>query len=287
MAKAQPKRISNRPSQAEEGGGLPSDFDAVIKEARYTTWEEAGPKALVGGRDADDPALMLVLEMEDETERNEFLSAGKANRVQPGEDGEFLVPAEGLDDDKAPSGLSASSNANIFLTSVVKADFDEDKLDEGISSLAGIKAHFVRVPQPKREGVARAEGDAPKRPPTVLTISEIYPDKKAGKKAGAGAKPAAKATGKKAVEPEADDEDAAEGDEVTEAAQAVVAELLEDPKFKKGIPKAKLFTAVFNKLSKDKAPNKKEIVALVQDEDFLGDGPWTYDAEAELLTAAE
>jgi hypothetical protein len=283
MAKRKSRAISLRAKDAEEG--LLSDADITITEAIWTTWAQADERALVGGREAEDPALKLTLEPDEGDTLEQFLSAGKANRVVPSDDGEdeadegeFLIPAEG----SSARGMSKSCNAFIFLQSAAKPaegklKFPEEKYDDGISCLEGLRCHVLRVPQPKRSGLPTEEGE---RERTVLTVREIY-ELPGGKKAGR------KTSRRKTEEPDDDDTGEDEGgDEVTEKAQGIVVKVLD--KHPKGLSTDALVKAAFPFASKA-GKDRKDILELIQDEDFLGDddAPWEYNARRNRITPIE
>lgn len=285
---AKPK-VSLRPSDAETG--LLSDEDVTIVDALFTTWQDAGENALVGGREGDDPCLKLVLEREDSEDEEpyvQYLSAGKANRLVPSEDGEeeadegpFVAPAEGSN----AKGLGDSCNANIFLKSAVKPangklKLSEAALDNGVrDALSGMRCHLLRVPQPKRAGLPVDE-DEEQRQHTVLTVSEIYelPGKKTkAPRTKAGTKKKVKTRTKPEPEEEEEEEEEEEGgdDAAVEKAEEIITSILESKGEVKVTALAKL---VFPKASKAGAL-KKEILALVKDQYFLGeeDRPWMFD----------
>jgi len=281
-----------RPENAE--AGILSNADIMITSARYCLAQEAGEQYVTQGREAEDPVAELgYVYLDDDHEPIEpeeeirpiYLSAGKAARLVPSEDGEepaeegpFLVPAE----DSKAKGLSDQCNVYHFLKSCKgpaegKLRLDTAVLDDkGIPALVGLKLHILRVPAPGRTTVEEGA-----RERTILTCHEIYALPK-GVKGGKAVVP-----GKKAKERE-EEEAGGGGDEgedsVETEAQALVVAALEKAG-KKGIEKDAVVKAIFTAAAK--SPNRKKIIALAQDEDFLSDddAPWNYDADDEKLTA--
>lgn len=302
---AKPKRkFSMRPENAE--AGILSNADIVITGARYCRASEAGEQYVTQGREAEDPVAELSYQLLDDDKdpveseeeiRPIYLSAGKAARLVPSEDGEepaeegpFLVPAE----DSKAKGLSDQCNVYHFFKSCKspaegKLQFDTAILDEkGIPALVGMKLHILRVPSPNRGGGAIPEDGTRER--TILTCQEIYALPKG--KAGLKKKPAEEAEteeetpkGKKAkAEPEADADEGDQGDDVETEAQGLVVAALEKAG-KKGIEKSAVTQTIFSAAAK--SPNRKKIIALAQSDDFLtdDDAPWNYDADKERLTS--
>lgn len=297
MAKSTRKRLSLKPSEAEKGGsfGFPNGGKVTITEAKFGTWEEAGEKALKGGRKADDPALIITGDVDGADDPvTEFIGAGKANRSQPSDDGEFLEVAEG----SAAVAVNDNSSTNIFLTSLCdkkkqgKMVLDEDDLDNGISKfLVGLVFVAGRM-IPKREGDnLDAEGREVKLKP-VLVAEEVI-KKPSGE--GSGGKKSKRAAAddeeedakpKRRKPAEDDEEEAApkkkkvakeveveeSDDEDTEAqAEKLVEEVLGLPKYRKGLPKDDAFAAIYTQAKANDVPvaARKEIMALVEDDKWM------------------
>lgn len=294
MAKS--KHASTKPSEAEKGGGafgFPPGSVVTIKEASWARWEDAGEKAIVKSRSGDDPALRIVGEIEggDGEAREVFLSAGKATRgLHPSRDGEFLDIEEGA----TATAIADGCNADVFLKSISdkkahkKMAVPEELHDDGISAvLVGLKfvAGGIVI---KREGL-----DNPSRP--TLVADEIVELPKAARKGKAkdeddedDEKPARRRKAKPAVEDDdEDDEDEkpkrgrkSGGGDAEAKAEKAMAEVLDNPKYKKGLPVEKAWTAVFNLVREDE--DKKAILALIEDEDWLtGDRPWQVKGKGE------
>lgn len=303
------RKFSMRLADAEDG--FLSNADVTIKEAHFGTWQEAGEKALVNGREADDPQLTIVFEGEDGQEfRPERFGAGKAARLVPSEDGEepaeegqgpFLIPAE----DSKAAGLHKQSTAYQFLASLVKPAKGKLKLsddawgDKGTEALVGMRIHVVRVPDPRQaRGTALAEGEKER---TILVCDEIYELGGSGK-AGKSAKPKkARADDddedenpkrkKKPAEDDDDDdagdEDEAEGgdEDASTEAEKVVVKMLE--KAGGSLAISALAKKSFSLIAK--SANKGEILELFQDEDWIGDDdrPWNVNAKKQTIESVE
>lgn len=285
MAKKQAK-FSMRPEMAEEGI-FGNNVDVTIAEALYCTWDDAGEDALKGGREANDPCAKISFETEDGSSHVQYFSAGKGTRLCPSEDGEepaesgpFIMPTE----DSPAKGLNKQSNAYHLLNSLCKPasgklKLDSHKLDEvGLKALEGIRCHLVRVPSPNQGSFVQEEGAQPR---TIIVVNEIYElGKGGGKGTAAKGKPGPKAV-KAAKEEEEGDSDS---DDMTTEAQTMVVKALAKAG-DDGIVKDKLVKAIFAAAAK--SANRKEILAMVQEEDFITEGPWLYDEESETLTSAE
>lgn len=279
---AKQKHLSVKPSEAEAGGnfGWPAGSTVEIIGAKWGTWEEAGEKALVGERSADDPALILEgqIEGEDNARPPVFLSAGKAKRAVPSSDGEYLDPADG----SSATAFNNQCKAYYFLESLTdkkthgKNAMPEDQLDNPISEvLVGLK-FVVGTKKVKQPGGDKGEG-------TAMVVEEIV-ELPGGKKKS------------KKKEEDQDDEDVApkkgkgkaKADEVQDekAAMRAVVALLENPKNRNGVPSAQLYTKVYNSVKGE--DNADAIMEFVKDDEWCQDGerPWEYDSDEELYKKA-
>jgi hypothetical protein len=255
MKQEQKAGASLRASDMVEGGGLLDDVEATITNIRFALWD-------YGGRVADQiPAVEVELETDNGEKATQYWSAGKSKDWVPSADGRRLEPIGNA------KGINVSSNAGILLTSIVNAGFPEDKIGDDISVFEGMVAHFIRVPAPKRSGLAKAPradgrdfGEA-----TILTVDKIVklPWEK-GKVARGGATSKASGAGARAPEQAQD--------LTTKATETAMAILADNPG---GIPKAKLATTVFQSLKDD--PDRNAIVQIVYKDDFLSAGPWKFE----------
>lgn len=283
---AKERRASSNPDKAESGGnlGFPAGAVVTLTAASYTTWEEAGESALKGGREADDPALKLVGDIEGgEDDVEHFLGAGKAERLQPSKDGEYLIIPEGSN----ATGLSNSCNTFHFLESACdskahgKLAVDKDAIDERISTLVGLK--FVAGKKVIEREFDNDGGNRGKPRPT-LVVEEIVAKGKGSTKS------------KKKDEDEDEEEEApargkkgkgkSDDDDAEKQAEKAVLDVLALPKYRKGLPRDRAFNAVYNLVKGE--DNHKEITEFVNDDDWISDSdrPWNFDSDEQLITEA-
>lgn len=244
-----------QPKNMVEGSGLLDDVDVTVKESRIVVWDYNGKVYPAV------PAIKWVMELEDESLVEQYWSIGKATEWAPNEDGTKLVALG------KQTGINKSTNGAILLTSAVNAGFPENKIDE-ITCFDGLKAHMIRIPAPKRAGLApRApREDGKTYDDTILTVKSVislpWEKKGGGAKAPAPAKTKAAASGTPPSAP----------DGVKDEATTVLVELLsENPD---GISKNQIPPLAFKKLGSN--PNRNTILAVLFSENFLSSGPWTY-----------
>jgi hypothetical protein len=238
--------ISFKPSEGSEGGGLLDNVDVVWKECRLKMWD-------YNGTQPETPALRIDMELENGDSATQYFSMGNIAKedYKINEDETGLIKTV-----KTPRSLAKSSNFLILMDSLVKADFPEDKLENDSSIFDGLECHMVRVKAPERKGLPpkkpRADGKVYEAMNFVVDVIHKFPwDKKGSTK------------GKK--------EEAS--DEVAEKTSAAILEILEaNPK---GMAKAKLAGAVFNKLKGDK--DAMAAAQLANKDEFLKEGMWNYE----------
>lgn len=240
---------SLKPSDAVEGGGLLDNVDVMWKEVLFEMWDYNGTQAA-------SPALKVAMELDDGGEAVQYFSCGKAEDWTPSKDGKKLVPIGGA------RGLNKASNFMILLDSLIKADFPEDKIGDDCSVFEGLEAHMVRVPAPKRPGLApakaRADGRTYER--TNLVVDKIL--KLPWEKKGATSKSTSK-------------ESTGVDDAVAEKTTAAILEIIED--LGKPITKQQLAGKVHTKLSKEKDKDAMAAAQLANKDDFLNNGPWSFE----------
>jgi hypothetical protein len=284
------------------GGGIVEDNDVEVVSAKW----RCAPKADYREEcEADDDGAVPVLDLEvkvldgDSDEPvHVILSAGNIERVQPAGGGKYLVGKP----------LSPGCNAGIFLSSLKDAGFDTRSLTNDIGGMDGQAMHFLRIAAPKRTGLPvdpAEEGKGNRRPSTVLTVTELLekkkgaPKKKAAKPAveddDEDEAPAPKKKGAKPVKPSVDedenDEDEADEDEapapkkgkkgaadptVTDA-EKFVAEAIK--KAGGSLAVDDVYEAAFKKVKLQEPAQRKKLVALIGDEEWLQDAerPWSED----------
>jgi len=230
--------ISLKPSEMSAGGGLWGDLDATVTGMAFKT----SPPGY-----AQVPVTVLEVNViEDSGEEHEqFLSCGKGNTPTP--DG------KGLEDG---GKFNSGSNAGLFLASVITGGFPENRLEEDVSIMVGMKAHFERAAAPKRNIAKAPRADGRVFEDTVLIVTKVLqlpwdaPKTVKGKSGSAKTKTVAGKGG---------------GDEIGKiAGEAVMQAVIENPD---GLTKQQLAAKVFQ-IVKGKE-EKAEIVKKVYDDAFL------------------
>jgi hypothetical protein len=255
--------VSWAPEDQEAGGGLITDVDVDFKSVDCEEWDYNGKV------ETPVPALHILMVDAEGEEHHQYLSCGSLEKIVPSEDGSTFVPAEG----SSTKGIPASSNGGIFMRSLGDCGYPFTS-DQGLPDdydprnirqlLQGMNAHILRVPQPKRPGIAEPEAKPGKRafPKESLTVTKInrYPWDKQTKGKATTSKGKVGPKGKAAVE---------EDDDATTAAVEVVTELLSSKKYaKSGINvEDDLFNVVFAAVKQ--RPDRKAICAAIQEESFL------------------
>lgn len=260
--------------------GLKDDFRGKIVNAVYGPWDYDG--------NIDEPVLGVRLTVEVEGEDEPFVqwwSAGDLTAFAPSQDGvnaceEGEVGPYAVKVGKR-TALSGSTNFAHLMKSIVDAGaasgkFDRSNLTNSLECLEGIDAHWNRVPQQKRSGMAGSGGEGKKN--DVLVITEIfgYGEEEEKPKKSVG-KPASKPAPKGKVKEE-EDEDTDSGDSLDDQLNEIIIEALGEGKLKK----SKLPALILGKMGK--SPNKAAAVQRVTKADFLEAGPWTYDADSGTLS---
>lgn len=259
--------MSLKPSEMKHGTGLINDVDVTVREARWVSWDYQGK--------IQTPVLAMGITFvtDDGEEHDQYFSAGNdaLKSFVPSKDGKTTVAV------KEGGGLNDNSTLALFMVSLVEAGFPEDKLGDDATALEGLYCHIVRKPQPKREGIAKQEGQ---REQTYIAVEKIHSlpwEKKVSKPGGVAAKksvvgkPAAAAAAGKtngAAAPTDDSElDAKAMGAVMDAAMGNGG----------SIAKSGLSQAIFKALVKD--PDRNKVVTLAFKDEFLAaEGrPWTYD----------
>ena len=257
-------------------GGLKDDFRGKIVGAAYCRWDYDG--------NIDEPVLgaKLTIEVEDEDEPFEQVwSAGDLAAFVPSQDGK--TPCE--EDEEGPYAVRVGKRAQLnnntnfahLMTAIIDAGeaskkFTRKNLTASLECLVGLDAHWNRVPQKKRSGLATAEGET-QRARDVLVVTEVfgYGESK-GKPNGKAGKPVVKSK-KEEEEVKADEQEETPDDKL----QTVILEALDEAggTLKKG----KLATIVLKAMAKDK--DKSKAVKRCTEIDFLGDSdrPWTFDED--------
>jgi len=236
------------PDTFVEGAGLLGDVNVKWKEVKFEEWDYDGKVAQA------IPALKITMEVEDQEDAvDQYFSCGGAKDWTPSKDGKKLVAVG------TATGINKSSNFAILMASLVEAGFPPEKIEDDCTVFEGLECHMIRVPAPKRPGLVstpRADGKVYEKTNMVVDVISKLPWEAKGKKGTA-------AKGK------AEPEESGVEDKATETIMAI---LEENPK---GLDKKKLASAVFNALKTD--PDRKEIMKIVYDDEFLGSGPWEFE----------
>lgn len=245
------KGVGLAPSSMVEGGGLLSDIDVTIKEASFVMWDYAGKKPI------PVPAARFLMADGEGVDHEQYWSAG-SGKFAPSPDGSRLVPLVG------DAAINSGSNFALLIQSIVNAGFPENRLEDDITIFQGMKAHMERVAAPRRNIQKAPRADGKVYEDTVLIVTKIIklPWEAAGK-GGSKAKPTGKAA---PAEPEEGGED-----EMSGLAMTTVMGLLTE---KGRMTKQQLLGAVFQALKED--PNRNAIVQVINQDEFLKGGPWTY-----------
>lgn len=233
------------PSTFVEGTGLISDVDAAFKEVEFVLWDYNGkiPEPA--------PALRALLGVEGE-EVEQYWSAGSAREFVPSDDGKMLLPVG------SQAGLNKNCNAVQLLQSIADAGFEdaEHKIEDDISIFEGMIAHVVRVPAPKRPGLAKpARADGRVYEDQVLVVDSIIK------------LPWESEKGKKAAPKEE-----TEAGPLEDKATATVLEVLEKHK---SVDKKQLVGFAHSVLKGDS--DRSAIITMIYKDEFLKDGPWSFD----------
>ena len=249
MAKER-RGASLRPSDAASGIML-DDVDVTLENLRFT---DEPPQGYQHG------SLFLEVSFsgKDIENTSQHYSAGSLDRFIPSDDGLRAVPADEDDyeEDGSPSiSLVKSTNAILFLKSIVDNGFDEEKIGDEVDVFEGINVHLRQVPQPKRSGLDSDD----KKPGLILLVTKI--NALAGEKKAKGKGKARKA---KPVE--------VSGDVTEKATDTVIAAVAAS---ENGLKKKELLVEIFKALAKD--DDRTAVVQLVKSDEFLESGPWTYE----------
>lgn len=268
MSPKEPMGASLNPEDFSKGGIL-NDEDIECMDAGFFTGEDAveQTEGLAKYRDYAENlflgALLKVTSGESKGEQDwQYWSAGKLIYWEPSKDGSRTVKAEGSTSEK----LTDSCNAYILMASLVDSGYPRDQFTDDVRTLlTGLKAHVIRVDQPKRAGLAgSSDGD---RARTVLTVDRIADDSPVGlpgkKTRGKGrAKPTA-------VETSSNGKVNEEEEDLEQIALMTIAEVLIDADGGP-IKKTSLFNRMLKKLQKPYPDDFKEIIKFAGDDEWLG-----------------
>lgn len=257
------RRISNRPSDAESGGGAPDNVDAEILLAEATTFD-------YGGKYEPIPALHVQFKIEGhEQVQDQYYSAGDLSRLVPLEDGSAFAPAEG----SSANGLNDSSNVYLFMVALHDHGFPDDKMDD-FHNLEGLVGHLNAVaPKKKREGL---EGG--NKPIAVFTKIHKMPWEQAKGKGQPSTTSRGASTPSKASASSAN----GDSDLNTECINAIVTLLGENDNT---LPAKNLGMAVFK--SNPKNPQRAAMLKHIADKSFFNQDDLPFVSDGETVTMLE
>jgi hypothetical protein len=250
--------ISLNPQDAV-AGGLLDDANVKWTEASFVMWDYGGK--------SDQPVPALCVKMEDENgeEHEQYWSIGRAQDWAPSEDGKELVAVG------QKTSLNSNSNAMILLESLINAGFPADQLGERIDILEGLKAHMIRVAAPSRPGLDSQQQGQQK---TILTVDEILqlPWESGKSSKGSKGNKGGKGGGKSAASSGGQSGGGSDEEALKEKATSTIMEVLGE---EGSVEKKNLPNKIFAKLKQD--ADRNEIVKLAYKDEYLQDGPWTYE----------
>jgi|SRR5215475_3868004 len=130
--------VSLKPSDAVTGGAMVPEGEYDIAAAQFAMWDYNG--------NVIPPVPALGIEYKDGPQTyHQYYSAGDAKNFEATEDGKRLR-AKG-----STTGLNVSTNCYALMKSLVDSGFDEDKLVDDISVIAGARVKVAHEQAPERE----------------------------------------------------------------------------------------------------------------------------------------
>lgn len=253
---------------ANKAGGAslnPADFTSggMLPDGRYTIKSAQAVEFDYGGTTSGVPAVEIVyLPHEGGETVSQHYSAGKAEYLEPSEDGTELVHPNGED-----AKIAKNSNFGSFVAAMVKAGFPPTELGSKVTCFVGADVEMVQTAQPKRAGSDKDK--------TLPLPTKYYGKATAGKGKGA---PAAKAPAAAASNGNVDSA-------AVERIKAVLAGEAEGT-----LGRVKLATKVWLTAQKAKDPNAAAYKKLASDvqwlEDHADEGEWVLDGDTDSVVAA-
>lgn len=292
------KAVSMNPTDFV-AGGLPTDFDGEVIEARTEVWDYDG-KTDDAGNQRFTLGVRLTIQPDDsEVNKGEpiiaHFSAGNPQHFAPSVDEEN--PVDGYADENGiggmalcegtsfvPTGSKSALNNNTnwaqFLEALMNAQF-KGQLTPDVRFLEGLYGHWDRIPQKTRAGLQgqSQEGGNKKE---ILAITVIKPKPSSAAKAQAKAPAAKAAAPKPQAQAAAPAAPAAGGDLDDQLVELVKSALGGDP-VKKGslaglVTKSALPAAM-------KAKGVPRVVSAAFLEGGMENGHWLWDAESGTVSA--
>ena len=179
MSESEVRLIDLRPSQAYSGGAMIPEGDYEIVDAHFGPWDYNGTRAVAV------PGLCVVFKGPDQT-YTQWYSAGDMKNLEPYNGGKNLKAVG------SSTSLNNQCNCFQFLTSLVRAGFDDELILHDITTLNGLKVKVVHEPTIEREIAGEK-----KKAGSMAVVGKILfnPHKDKDAKTAKG-KPAAAATAK-------------------------------------------------------------------------------------------
>lgn len=158
------KKASLRAGDFVDALPIPVDGNFEWKECRFALFDYTKKTGEVV---ATTTAARVTYQNKAGEEFVQHYSVGDPQRVTPSKDGLSLVL---LGDNQ---NLNKSSNFFVLMKALEDAGLPEDFLADDFSALEGMVTHNIGVPEPKREGLARAESATPGRVRILPVPDEI------------------------------------------------------------------------------------------------------------------
>jgi len=265
--------VSLRPEDAGEGG-LFDDVTVRIEKARFESFNYQGKSVAA-------PGIVLGLkDINDESDYEQFYSMGSAKDWTPSEDGTELLYVGSAEN----PFIRKSTNGMHLITSIIDSGFPPEDFYADVSAFEGMVCHMQRIPAPKRSGIAKKTGpDGKEYADTILVVDKIVTlpgeaeSKPKAKAAGAPAG-AKKSTGKKGASAKKKASVADDSSLADKATAYLIEQLAENPD---GVQKKDLPVMFVSHFKTDADRNK--LVNLVYADEFLANGPWTYEGSTITL----
>lgn len=186
-------RVADQNPLEFTGGGLASDFDGTIIEARAVIWNYdngKGPKRdEKTGNIVHAPFTRIRIHRGGEEEDIvSYYKAGEIGEVRTLDENDNLIDIDETTGLSVADGvkfalvgsrekMGKNTNHGFFLQQLVDAKFPLEKMKADIRFLEGAQGHWDRVAPPKRSGVARgvreeAAGAEPARQNDILVMSK-------------------------------------------------------------------------------------------------------------------
>jgi len=151
------QKVSLRPDQFAEGGGLLDDFDGVIADIRFvmTNYDGLLSEAV--------PVCSIRYAVDGDDVGTDLLSVGGKGDFIPDDSGMGLIAL------KSKTTLTKKSKFGMFMEALVTAGFPLNRMEDEINYLVGLEGHFLRKIVEFR-GLAKKKDE---RDSTVMVCTKI------------------------------------------------------------------------------------------------------------------